>query len=57
VLSNSVKKEYISYLAVVKKLSLLPPGNKAARAKLREKFLRSASTMPKKWLLEKLSEA
>lgn len=56
VISNTVRREYINYLTVVKNLSTLAPGDRPGLARLREKFLRSGTTMPKKWLLEKMDE-
>jgi hypothetical protein len=56
VISTSVKREYDSYLNVVRKLSTMLPSDRAALAQLREKFLTTAKSMPKKWLLEKIDE-
>jgi hypothetical protein len=56
VISTSVKREYDSYLNVVRKLSTLLPSDRKALAELREKFLSTAKSMPKKWLLEKMDE-
>ncbi|MCC7245993.1 MAG: hypothetical protein IT269_09955 [Saprospiraceae bacterium] len=56
VISNTVRREYVNYLSVIKKLSTLAPDDRQGLARLREKFLRSGTTMPKKWLLEKMDQ-
>ncbi|MCY7328943.1 MAG: hypothetical protein LH618_10370, partial [Saprospiraceae bacterium] len=56
VISKNQKREYNSFLHIVKKLSSMPSSDQAALAKLRQRVTETSSTMPKKWLLEKLDE-
>ena len=56
VISKNQKREYNSFLNIVKKLTSIPPGDQTAIAKLRQRVTETSSTMPKKWLLEKMDE-
>jgi len=56
VISKNQKREYNNFLHIVKKLSSMPSSDQAALAKLRQRVTETSSTMPKKWLLEKLDE-
>jgi hypothetical protein len=51
------RKSYLNLIKFVRRLTRIPPGDKAAVAKLREEVIREkASTVNHEWLLEKLAE-
>ena len=56
IMSKNQKREYNNFLNFVKKLASMPLSDPAAVAKLRQRVTEAASTMPKKWLLEKMDE-
>ena len=56
IISKNQKREYNGFLNIVKKLTSIPVGDQAAIAKLRQRVTETASTMPKKWLLEKMDD-
>ncbi|MEO6039193.1 MAG: hypothetical protein ABIQ93_12340 [Saprospiraceae bacterium] len=56
IISKNQKREYNSFLNIVKKLTSIPLGDQTAIAKLRQRVTETSSTMPKKWLLEKMDE-
>ena len=56
IISKNQKREYNNFLNFVKKLVSMPLSDQAAVAKLRQRVTETASTMPKKWLLEKIDE-
>ena len=56
IMSKNQKREYNSFLNIVKKLTSIPLGDQAAITKLRQRVMETSSTMPKKWLLEKMDE-
>ncbi len=56
IISKNQKREYNNFLHIVKKLTSLSPSDQAALAKLRQRVTETSSTMPKKWLLEKMDD-
>ncbi len=56
IMSKNQKREYNNFLNFVKKLASMPLSDQAAVAKLRQRVVETSSTMPKKWLLEKMDE-
>lgn len=56
VISKSLKREYNSFLNFVKKLTTIDSSNTIAIAAFQQRLHSVSSTMPKKWLLEKIEE-
>jgi hypothetical protein len=56
VLSKNLKREYINFLNLVKKLTIVTASDKKAIADLRERVSATSYSTPKNWLLKKITE-
>ncbi len=56
VISKSLKREYLNFTSLVKKLVTLAPSDKGALQQLRQRVSQASYVMPKNWLLKKLTE-
>lgn len=56
VMSKNLKREYLNYLNIVKKLMELKITKQNTTPKFREQVLAASSSTSKKWLLEKIDE-
>ncbi|MEQ1747017.1 MAG: hypothetical protein ABMA02_16420 [Saprospiraceae bacterium] len=56
VISKNLKREYVNFLNLVKKLTTLSPYDKKAIADLHRRVSETSYSMPKNWLLKKIAE-
>ncbi|MCS6930189.1 MAG: hypothetical protein NZM43_11940 [Saprospiraceae bacterium] len=56
VISKTLKREYINFISLVKKLATIAPSDKRAFERLRQRVNETSYAMPKNWLLKKLVE-
>lgn len=56
VISKNLKREYINFLNLVKKLTTITASDKKAIAELRQRVSATSYSMPKNWLLKKIAE-
>lgn len=56
VISKNLKREYINFLNLVKKLTTITASDKKAIADLRKRVSATSYSMPKNWLLKKIAE-
>ncbi|MCS7035970.1 MAG: hypothetical protein RMJ33_05725 [Saprospiraceae bacterium] len=56
VISKNLKREYMNFISLVKKLSTLAPSDKKALERLRQRVSQTSYAMPKNWLMKKLAE-
>lgn len=56
VISKNLKREYINFLNLVKKLTTITPSDKKAIADLHHRVSETSYSMPKNWLLKKIAE-
>ncbi len=56
VLSKNLKREYINFVNLVRKLTMLDPSDKKTLARLRQRVSQTSYTMPKNWLMRQLAE-
>ncbi|MFN0016314.1 MAG: hypothetical protein ACKVU2_17375 [Saprospiraceae bacterium] len=56
VISKNLKREYVNFLNLVKKLTTITPYDKKAIADLHRRVSETSYSMPKNWLLKKIAE-
>jgi hypothetical protein len=56
VISKNLKREYINFLNLVKKLTTLTSSDKKSIDHLRRRIMETSYSMPKNWLLKKIAE-
>jgi hypothetical protein len=56
VISKNLKREYINFLNLVKKLTTVTASDKKAISGLRRRVTETSHSMPKNWLLKKIAE-
>lgn len=56
VISKNLKREYINFLNLVKKLTTVTASDKKSIAGLRRRVMETSYSMPKNWLLKKIAE-
>ncbi len=56
VISKNLKREYINFIHLIKKLTTLAASDHKALARLRQRVNQTSYAMPKNWLLKKLAE-
>lgn len=56
VISKNLKREYMNFISLVRKLATIAPSDKKALDRLRQRVSQTSYTMPKNWLLKKLAE-
>lgn len=56
VISKNLKREYMNFISLVKKLATIAPSDKKALEQLRQRVSQTSYAMPKNWLLKKLAE-
>lgn len=56
VISKNLKREYLNFLNLVKKLTTIAPSDKKALADLHRRVSETSYSMPKNWLLKKIAE-
>ncbi len=56
VISKNLKREYLNFIYLVKRLATLAPSDQKTLAQLRQRVSETSYAMPKNWLLKKLAE-
>lgn len=56
VISKNLKREYINFLSLVKKLTAVTASDKKSITALRRRVTETSNSMPKNWLLKKIAE-